>query len=254
MRFSIKLTLPKPEIPIYYRTAFVSYIKKLLEGTPYFDLYYNRKFPKPFTFAVYLPIKTIERDKIFLKTDQSGETFITWNISFADPKLAVTFAGEILKKQTHKWRNEIELQLKEIKPVKDKISEDATKVVVKTLSPILIRDKNKKVVEPIEQRFEKEFNKVQERIFKTLGYSYSWVKIRPKKCEKKSNFYCIKKLVVKLKLAKYEKETQKELLKLPAYEGIFELEGQPEVLKKLYQKGLGQRTAEGFGMVEVKPL
>ena len=251
MRFSIKLTLPKPEIPIYYRTAFVSYIKKLLEGTPYFDLYYNRKFPKPFTFAVYLPIKTIEGDKILLKTDQSGETFITWNISFADPKLAVTFASEILKKQTHNWRNEIELQLKEIKPVEDKIPEGATKVVVKTLSPILIRDKNKKVVEPTEQRFEKEFNEVQERIFKTLGYPYSWVKIRPKRCEKKSSFYCIKKLVVKLKLAKYEKETQKELLKLPSYEGIFELEGQPEVLKKLYQKGLGQRTAEGFGMVEV---
>ncbi|RTZ67890.1 MAG: hypothetical protein DSZ30_05030 [Aquificaceae bacterium] len=32
---------------------------------------------------------------------------------------------------------------------------------------------------------------------------------------------------------------------------MFELEGNPEVLKKLYQKGLGQRTAEGFGMCEV---
>jgi len=251
MRFSIKLSLPKPELPIYYRTAFVSYIKKLLEGTPYFDLYYNRKFPKPFTFAVYLPIKTIEGNKILLETDQSGETFITWNVSFADSKLAITFASEILKKQHHNWRNEVELQLKEIKPVEDKIPENATKVVFKTLSPILIRDKNKKVVEPTDPKFEEEFNKVQERIFKTLGFSYSWVKIRPKRCEKKSNFYCVKKVVVKLKLAKYEKETQKELLKLPAYEGIFELEGQPEVLKKLYQKGLGQRTAEGFGMVEV---
>jgi len=61
---------------------------------------------------------------------------------------------------------------------------------------------------------------------------------------------CEKK-VVKLKLAGYERETQRGYLKIPSYEGIFELEGNPEVLKKLYQKGLGQRTAEGFGMCEV---
>jgi CRISPR-associated endoribonuclease Cas6 len=77
------------------------------------------------------------------------------------------------------------------------------------------------------------------------------VKIRQKRCDKNPSFFCIKKRVVKLKLEGYRKETQKEYLKLPAYEGIFELEGHPEVLKKLYQKGLGQRTAEGFGMVEV---
>ena len=84
MRFSLKLSLPKAEIPVYYRTAFVSYIKKTLEETPYFDLYYRRKFPKPFTFAVYLPIKSIEGDRVLLKSTPSGEVFITWNISFAD--------------------------------------------------------------------------------------------------------------------------------------------------------------------------
>ena len=251
MRFSLKLSLPKAEIPVYYRTAFVSYIKKTLEGTPYFDLYYRRKFPKPFTFAVYLPIKSIEGDRVLLKSTPSGEVFITWNISFADAKTALAFAGGIIKNLRHNWRKEVEFHLEGINPVEEKFPEGANRIFFKTLSPIHLRDKSGKVIEPTHPDFEKEFNEVQSRIFKTLGYPYEWVKIRPKKCDKNPSFFCIKKRVVKLKLEGYRKETQKEYLKLPAYEGIFELEGHPEVLKKLYQKGLGQRTAEGFGMVEV---
>ena len=251
MRFSVKLKLPKPEIPVYYRTAFVSYMKKLLEETPYFDLYYRRKFPKPFTFAVYLPIKTIKEDKILLKTDQNREVFITWNVSFADPKLSVTFVSELLKKRKHNWRNEIELSLIDVKPLEERFPEGTTEVVFKTLSPIHLKDKDGKVIEPTQPDFEEEFNKVQKRIFETLGFPYEWISIKPKKCNKEGNFFCIKKRVVKLKLEGYRKETQKEIMKLPAFEGIFELKGHPEVLKKLYQKGLGQRTAEGFGMVEV---
>ncbi len=251
MRLSIKLTLPKPEIPVYYRTAFVSYIKKLLEGTPYFDLYYRRKFPKPFTFAVYLPIKTIQGNKILLKTNPNGGVFITWNISFADPKLAVTFASEIIKKQSHSWRNEVEFRVKDIKPLKEKFEEGTRRVIFRTLSPLYLKGKDGKPVEPSSEGFEAEFNAVQRRIFKTLGFPYRDVKIKPKRCEKEGSFYCYKRKVVKLKLAGYEREKGDELLKLTAYDGIFELEGEPEVLKLLYQKGLGQRTAEGFGMVEV---
>lgn len=251
MRFSVKLSLPKSEIPVYYRTAFVSYIKKLLEKTSYFDLFYKRKFPKPFTFAVYLPIKTFVGDKILLKPTREGETFITWNISFADPNLALTFASEILKKSSHNWRNEVEFHLKELKPLKDKLSENTTEVVFKTLSPIHLKDRSGRVVDPTDPRFEEEFNEVQRRIFETLGYPYDWVRIEPLRCERNPSFFCVKKRVVKLKLAGYERETQSDYLKLPAYEGIFKLKGNPEVLKKLYQKGLGQRTAEGFGMCEV---
>ncbi|GEM_PF-1069578 len=251
MRFSVKLKLPKPEIPVYYRTAFVSYMKKLLEETPYFDLYYRRKFPKPFTFAVYLPIKTIKEDKILLKTDPNEEVFITWNVSFADTKLSLTFVSELLKKRKHNWRNEIEFSLIDVKPLKEKFSEETTEVVFKTLSPIYLKDKNGKVIEPTRPDFEEEFNKVQKKIFETLGFPYSWVKIKPKRCKSNESYFCIKKRIVKLKLDGYKKETQKELLKIPAFEGIFEVEGKPEVLKLLYQKGLGQRTAEGFGMVDV---
>jgi CRISPR-associated endoribonuclease Cas6 len=226
-------------------------MKKILEGTPYFDLYYTRKFPKPFTFAVYLPIKTIEGNKILLKTEPNKEVFITWNISFTDTKLSVTFVSELLKKRAHNWRNEIEFSLIDIKSLEEKFPEGATKVVFKTLSPIHLKDKDGKAIEPTRPDFEEEFNKVQKRIFETLGFPYGWISVKPKKCNKEKNFFCIKKRVVKLKLEGYRRETQKELLKIPAFEGIFEVEGKPEVLKLLYQKGLGQRTAEGFGMIEI---
>ncbi|RTZ69528.1 MAG: hypothetical protein DSZ30_02405, partial [Aquificaceae bacterium] len=138
-----------------------------------------------------------------------------------------------------------------IKPLEEKISENTSKLVFKTLSPIHLKDKSGKVVESTDPKFEEEFNKVQKRIFETLGNPYSWIKIKPKRCGKNLNYFCVKKKVVKLKLAGYERETQRGYLKILSHEGIFELEGNPEVLKKLYQKGLGQRTAEGFGMCEV---
>jgi CRISPR-associated endoribonuclease Cas6 len=246
MRFSIKLSLSKPEIPIYYRTALVSYMKKILEGTTYFDLYYKKKFPKPFTFAVYLPIKKIEENKILLKAGKNKQPFITWNVSFADTKLALTFTSEIYKKQKHRWRNEVEFSLIGIELLKEKLPPETEKVIFKTLSPVVVRGKDKKVIPPTAENFEEEFNKVQKKIFETLGFNYEPVRIKPKKCDN-LNYFCIKKQVIKMIWS----NTENKVVKIPSYDGIFELEGNSEILKMLYRKGLGEKTSDGFGMVEV---
>jgi len=251
MRISIKLKLHQNEIPIYYRTALVSYLKKLMEDTPYFDLYYNRRFPKPFTFAVYLPLRKVEGDKIFLNPTPIGETFITWNLSFADPKLGLTIVSRMLKVREYNWRDQMKFEVLSIDPREEKFPEGKTKVIFKTLSPVLVRKRDKdgkrRTIEIDKlcpqhneecKEFEEEFNRVQERIFKTLGYPYRWIKIKP--IEPKGEA-----------IRTIWSNTDGKIVKILAYSGLFELEGPSEVLKLLYQKGLGEKTAEGFGMVEV---
>ena len=78
LRLSLLFETPQTVIPIYYRSAFISLIKKTLEGTPYFDLYYRRKFPKPFTFSVYLPMKKekgIDSERIYLRKPEKENPF-----------------------------------------------------------------------------------------------------------------------------------------------------------------------------------
>ncbi|NPB05419.1 MAG: CRISPR-associated endoribonuclease Cas6, partial [Aquificae bacterium] len=248
MRFSVKLKLKEPKVPHHYRTAFVSYLKKLLEGTPYFDLYYTKKFPKPFTFAVFLPIKTIEKDAIYLQPSPSGETFLTWNLSFADPKLALTLLAKLTdqKGRKHNWRNLVEFELLGVEPKEEKFPEGASKITVKTLSPVYLKAKNGKTLLPDDPAFEAELNAVQAKVFKTLGLPYEPIKFRVKTCEGNGK-PCYKKRVVKV----LWREGGERPYPIDAFDGTFELEGPPEVLKNLYRKGLGQRTAQGFGMIEV---
>jgi CRISPR-associated endoribonuclease Cas6 len=136
----------------------------------------------------------------------------------------------------------MEFEVENLQPKEEKFPEGTSKVIFKTLSPLIVRKKTEDgkrvVIEPDDPSFEEEFNRVQEKIFKTLGYPYRWIKIKP--IEPKGEA-----------IRTIWSNTDGKIVKIPAYSGLFELEGPSEVLKLLYQKGLGEKTAEGFGMVEV---
>jgi len=245
LRLSLIFEIPQLEIPIYYRTAFVSLIKKTLEGTEYFDLYYRRKFPKPFTFSVFLPIERISSDRILLRKPIKGLPFLKLFISSTDAVLLLQIVASLGEIKTYSWRNEIKLRfLKADKTLPPPKVEDGS-LLIRTMSPIFLRSKDGRALfppKPQEENFEeklkefnREFNEIHRRIFETLKLPYREVKVIP---------LSWKRRVVKLRFREVEN------LLVEAFDGKFALYGDEETLKALYYKGIGNRTSEGFGMVD----
>ena len=102
--------------------------------------------------------------------------------------------------------------------------------------PVLFSDK----------RFEKELNEVTDRILRSET-------IKGKGLEKPLKFEPLKmnKQVVKHTLKAFREKTGKPIMYLTGNSGIFKLSGHPKDLEILYRIGIGNRTGQGFGMVEV---
>lgn len=264
----IKAILEGDILPIDYRSHFMSFIKEALKvtdlGKEYFEKLYkyeeegeirNNKAGKPFCFAVrFLHDKEEfkkEKDILYIKSP------IEFYISTVDPGFLVALYNGLLSKRLYpfkmgdggisKRRNIILLRERKIKE---------NKVVFKTLSPILIEDKNDKPLLPINLEdnqplfeesedfvhFLREFNYTSDTILRS---------VRGEGLKERLDFKPIKlrKEVVKHRVR--EKNVEPKLYTFTCFSGIFELSGDVEDLNYLYQLGLGLRRAQGFGMVEV---
>ncbi len=94
------------------------------------------------------------------------------------------------------------------------------------------------------ERFNHHLNAIQDRILKDLrGYGL----------KKPLEFLPInmKKKGVKHTLKAFREQTGKPYMVLTTYQGTFCLRGDPEDLQLLYQTGIGLRTGQGFGMVDI---
>lgn len=110
----------------------------------------------------------------------------------------------------------------------------------------MIETKDGKPILPSDnvEDFNIEFNAIHDRIFKDIrGYGLK----RALEFEPLS----LKKQVVKHTLKGFREKTGKPYMTLTCFEGSFRLSGDPEDLQMLYQIGIGLRTGQGFGMVEV---
>ena len=246
LRLSLLFETPQTFIPIHYRTAFVSLIKKTLEGTPYFDLYYRRKYPKPFTFSVYMPIERVTPEGIYLKKPKRGNPLLKLFISSTDAVLLLQIIAALGEIKTYSWRREISLKFLKVEKTLPPPRVEDGKLLVQTMSPIFLKTKDGKPLlppHPSEEDFEEhlkvfneEFNQIHRRIFEALSLSYGGVKVIPLDWKKR---------VVKLQFS----GVRDRPLHITAFDGKLALYGDGETLKNLYYKGIGLRTAEGFGMV-----
>jgi len=264
----IKVTLEGDLLPIDYRNHFMSFIKEALKATDFGKEYFkkiyqyeeegeikNNKAGKPFCFAVrFLHDKEeFKKDKDVLYIKSPIELYI----SSVDYEFLINLYNGLLSKKLYPFkmglggiskRNNIIL-LRE-----RKIKED--KVIFKTLSPILIEDKNDKPLLPIDVEnnqplpeeseefvyFLKELNYISDSILKSIrgqGLKIG-LKFKPLK---------VRKEVVKHRVR--EKNIEPKLYTFTCFSGTFELSGDSEDLNWLYQLGIGLRRAQGFGMVEV---
>lgn len=235
MRIKITFEFEKQTIPIDYRRGFLSILKHCLNISEN-DLYerlYGKQEIKPFSFAVNLgsKVKFNKVDRV-IELDKTPKTL---TISCNSPETITHLYNGIRKINEYPFfQNKFLRNIKEHRIYlqhESKISADCE--VFKTLSPVLVKiPETEKYLLPHSPDFELALN--------------HHLKIC---CE---NFTNIPFTPVSFKNI----STKKQVIfhygfLFDAFTGRFLIEGKNEILKLIYDVGLGVRRSQGFGLLEV---
>ncbi|MCX7927219.1 MAG: CRISPR-associated endoribonuclease Cas6 [Candidatus Omnitrophica bacterium] len=278
MRIRISCKIEK--FPIIYRHRLLAIIKEALRHSD--SQYKEQLYPdkntelskrtKPFTFSISLPKFNSKdtncgwrKEKFYVDKNYPAveelvfyfpsSSSLFWDISSSDNLFIINLYNGLLAMKefifddlngTTKITFENVFILKEHKI-------NSNEVIFKTKSPITIEDKNGTPILPTQENlviFNREFNAIHEKILKDLRTNnkkekdglYQELEFVPLK---------IKKQVVKHTLTGFREKTGKPYMALTTFEGCFRLKGDPRDLQFLYESGIGLRTGQGFGMVEV---
>lgn len=234
MRFSMIFKISKPELPVDYRSGFISLLKASYEMAckdKYVELYEANTL-KPFTFSVYFGnMAKILDKKVFINSDR----FIL-NFSTASLELGTYFYNGLLKikkelKEYPLFEARISLENVNLKR-EIQIREDT--IIFKTLSPFLVRDyidKNK-YLKPSDEGFQTQLKQIVSECSKAFLDKDSSIEFKDVKTTAKPPIFHYGAPVDGIR-------------------GIFALKGDPDILNLIYQIGLGSRRSQGFGMLEV---
>jgi len=278
LRVKISIKPSTNKVPILYRHRVVSFIKEVLKrgNEKYFQKLYlsNPPFPKPFSFSLFFspPFKI---EKLPLQIDEEFkpenyrelsqiETFIlesetlSINISTPDYFFAVSLVNGLVGLKEFLFSTDREMliggekQVWELLKVTPYCSRPikGEKVVVKTLSPIVVESKGGKPILWNSPDFQEALNFVINRRLKDLrgkGLKRE-LEIEP---VKKGNRELVEKKVVKTTFKDFREGTGKPYMVLTGSYGLFKLKGAREDLSYLTEVGLGNKCSQGFGMVEV---
>lgn len=236
MRFKLYFKLEKEEIPVQYRKTIISYFKHSLEenDSKYYQKYYNEKEPiiKEYAFSAYYKQQKIEKDKIILE-DKKFEL----NITTSDYETGIILYNSFNKQKNKKYPlNSNSMTLENITMTKEKeITTD--KITIKFQAPLCVRSRenNKDYYYSYENEKFEEILKInikeQLKISDIQTETVDTFTIKPIKA---------KKVLIKF----YEKCIE-------CSTGTFEITGNKELLKYLYQTGMGSKHSAGFGMFQI---
>ncbi len=237
MRFKLTFNLENEHFPIQYRKNIMSFIK--LSLTEYSEEYYKKLYNqkdniiKPYTFAVFLKGAKFQEDEIIVESKK-----IELNIAIADYEIAVILYNAFNHQKYKKFsldRNSMTLENITMMLEKE-INTDS--ITVKFMSPLIVRNR-------------------QDR----KDYYYSF-------CDKELFIETLKiNIKEQLKITNMEKEVVDDLRievvegkkvitkfyekKIEGTLGIFKISGNKELLKYLYQAGMGSKRSSGFGMFQI---
>lgn len=236
MKFKIYFKLEKEEIPIQYRKTIISFFKYCLEenNKEYYQKYYNEKDPiiKQYTFSTYYKQQKIEKDKIILK-DKNLEL----NISTSDYETGIILYNSFNKQKHKKYPlNNNSMTLENITMTKEKdILSD--KIPVKFQAPLCVRarENNKDYYYSYQNEKFEEILKINIR---------EQLKITDIPTEIVDTF-TIRPINAKKVLIKFYEKC------IECSTGTFEISGNKELLKYLYQAGMGSKHSAGFGMFQI---
>jgi len=240
MRIKIKLELNNNKLPLNYRKLILSLIKELLKNSEiYKDIFLNSNF-KPYSFSVYLPNPKLQNDLFYLDTKNISIFFST-----NDYNLIIELYNNLLSfKHKELIYKDFKYKLQNINLLKEK-KINSTEIIIKTLSPILIRDHNKENNKDIYFTFKDnsidEVNNILNRNLKDFFNNYNVnskdIILFPIKSKKQ------------IIITNDHGDNKKNYVF--GNQGIFKLSGEVSQLQFLYNVGLGSKRSYGFGLFEI---
>ena len=236
MRLKLTFNLENENFPIQYRKNIMSFIKLSLSeyNEEHYKRLYNQKdnIIKPYTFAVFLKEAKFKEEEILVESKK-----VEINIAIADQEIAVILYNSFNHQKYKKFSlDKNAMTLENITMLLEKeINEN--EIVIKFMSPLIARNR---------QEQKDYYYSFQHREFlETLKINIKeQLKITNIPIEYVDNFEIEtiegKKVITKF----YEKKIEGTL-------GIFKLSGNRELLKYLYQAGIGSKRSSGFGMFQI---
>ena len=236
MRIKLYFTLENTKIPIDYRRSIISFIKLSLSeySENEFKKYYNQKdnIVKPYAFSVFLGHPQINGQKIILENKR-----FEMNMTIENYETAITLYNAFNHQKNKKFsinKNSWKLQNIVLIPEKE-IKEN--KIIIKFQAPLCVRKRENKK----DYYYSFESEEFAETLKLNIKEQLKITNIAP---ELVDTFKIIpikaKKVIIKF----YEKQIE-------CSTGIFELEGDVELLKYLYKAGIGSKHSAGFGMFQI---
>ncbi len=236
MRLKLNFDLENESLPIQYRKSVMSFIKLSLSeyDEQYYKKYYNDKdtIMKPYTFAMFFRNPKFENDRIIIKDKR-----LELNISIADYETSIILYNAFNHQKNKKFSlDKNSWTLKNINMSLDK-KIDTEEITIKFMSPVVVRShlENKDYYYSYNAEEFKNVLKINIKqqlkitdIPINLVDSFDIVAIDPKK------------IIVKF----YEK-------KIETTSGIFKISGNKQLLKYLYDAGMGSKRSSGFGMFQI---
>ncbi|MCF6192022.1 MAG: CRISPR-associated endoribonuclease Cas6 [Candidatus Hydrothermae bacterium] len=242
MRLNLSLHNPERRLPAEYRRLFLSLLKKALKHRQLVDLMFTRKRTRPYTFSVYLgsPLQFDRVHRQFVTNDHIFFWFSTGDTVLGSEILAGIMEMKnspfVYSRNNHTYT----LTLQSVRIVPEP-AVFGNQVTFRTLGIAVLTDPRENAedmdrwfVLPDDPRFPEVFAlRARERYRWILGVPYS------------GDF-----AVEVVNPPKTRKVWHYNLL-LKGFSGRIRVQAHPEMLKFLYQYGIGVRTGQGFGMVDV---
>ena len=236
MRLKLNFNLENEFLPIQYRKSVMSFIKLSLSeyNEQYYKQYYNDKdtIIKPYTFATFFRNPKFEDDKIVIEDRR-----LELNISIADYETSIILYNAFNHQKNKRFSlDKNSWTLKNINLSLDK-KIDSEELTIKFMSPLVVRSHIDK-----KDYYYSYGNENFKDMLKINIKQQLKITDLPEELVYKFNIQAIqaKKVIVKF----YEK-------KIETSTGIFKISGDKQLLKYLYDAGIGSKRSSGFGMFQI---
>jgi CRISPR-associated endoribonuclease Cas6 len=256
MRFSVEMLLSgsKLVIPSSYRRNILSLIKEAINpdqsGTEIFNKYYtpNTRKIKPFTFSVSFKTNNGQAEKGFIHLADSK---LKLHFSASDPVFLIyVYNGLVQLKKDYPLFPGLKAKVGHFNLEQQRIIRDQ-EVILKTFSPILVRDTGKD--RKTQGYLTPESLEYMDRLYHSVRYMCN--KLLDGDYQLKRDDFAAELINVKTThISHYTeknapRDSKKEMIE--ATSGTLKIQAPDYILQLIYDAGIGAKRSQGFGMLEM---